>query len=178
MSGVGFSFRPSFEGQIVTDQVTDDLFDRLERRLDDGLFVSGRRNRAHYRVTNRSPETLEFEAEDFFTAYAIGLNHVTLRRTGRDTISYQVSFARWSRYAVIHGALLGLAFVIADMVPPLRHEIESYPIGSTLFWGMVLFWSVAWPWLLTAFHRPFAARALERILREELRGEPRVRAAS
>ncbi|HEY6866434.1 MAG TPA: hypothetical protein VI792_04200, partial [Candidatus Eisenbacteria bacterium] len=89
MSGVGFSFRPAFEGSVSTDPVPDDFFDRIERRLADGLLVPGSRRRASYRVTTRSADSLEFEAVGFLTAYAIGLNHVRLERTDRTTIAYQ-----------------------------------------------------------------------------------------
>ncbi len=172
-----FSFRPSFGGQIAVDHLPDDFFERMERRVNDGLFVVGRRTRAHYRVVGSSREALEFEAEDFLTAYAVGLNHVTLTRAGRDAIAYRVSFARWTRYAVLHGAVIGLPLALAYLLPFVRHDVEGYPFGPAAFWSILLFWSVAWPWLLTALHRPFAARTLERILREELGEQPRSRAA-
>ena len=105
--GVGFSFRPEFTGELTAVRVPEDFFARMERRVTDGLFVSGRRTRANYRVRSSSRDSLEFEAEDFLTAYNVGLNEVELRRAGRDTISYHVRFARWTRYAVLHGALLG-----------------------------------------------------------------------
>ena len=178
MNGVGFSFRPGFEGAVSVERVPDDFFDRMERRLADGLFVPGRRTRASYRVTAKSADSLEFEAEGFLTAYAIGLNHVRLRRTDRTTIGYQVSFARWTRYAVIHGLLVGLAVGAPCLLPGVWREVKSYAHGPQYYGGMVLFWALAWPWLLTAIHRPIASKALERILREELGSAPVLRAAS
>jgi hypothetical protein len=172
---VGFSLQPSFEGQVTFDQVPDDVFERIERRLASGLFVPGKRQRAHYRVIAKSPEMLEFESADFVTAYAIGLNHVVLRRIGRDSIAYEVSFARWNRYAVTHAAIIGLVFAIVFAVG-LHDRLDSR--ASWLFWGFVSFWALAWPWLLTAMHRPFAARALESVLREEVGHDSRFRAAS
>src|SRR5262250_2584354 len=108
---VGFSFRPSFAGEITVDHVPEDFLDRIEQRVVSGLFLPGKRRRANYRVIARNREALEFAAMDFATTYAIGLNHVVLR-IGRDTVSYEVSFARWTRTAMIHGAVIGLLLAI------------------------------------------------------------------
>jgi hypothetical protein len=177
MSGGGFSFRPYFEGEVAVDRVPDDFFERMELRLADGLLVRGQRKRANYRVTMRSAGTMEFEAQGFLTAYAIGLNHVRLQQTGRTAIRYEVGFARWTRYAVIHGWLVGLLVGAACLLPGAWRDIESYRHGPLVFGAMILFWALAWPWLLTAIHRPFARKALERILREELGAAPVLRAA-
>jgi hypothetical protein len=37
------------------------------------------------------------------------------------------------------------------------------------------FWGFAWPWILTALHKPFASRCLERILREVVQPPASVR---
>jgi hypothetical protein len=44
--------------------------------------------------------------------------------------------------------------------------IQAQQYGPLLFWCHVGFWGVAWPWILTALHKPFASRCLERILRD------------
>jgi hypothetical protein len=172
MNEVGFSFRPSFGGGIQVDQVPEGFFDRIERRLASGWLVPGTRHRANYRVIGKSREAIEFEAVDFGTAYAIGLNHVVVRQVGRNVISYEVTFERWNRYALIHGALLGTLLALVYAAPLVRQRVVSYPHGPWLFWGTLAFWALAWPWLLTAIHRPFAARALDRILRQELSDGP------
>src|SRR5262245_26263688 len=174
--GVGFSLRPIFEGTLSAARIPDDYFERIQHRVADGLFVTGRRSRANYRVTSADSQMLIFEAADFATAYAIGLNRVELRRAPAG-IAYQVSFRRWSRFAVWHGARSGLALAAAYLLPAVRYDVEAYPNGSLLFWSTVLFWSLAWPRILTAIHRPFACKTLERILQEELE-TPRLRAAS
>lgn len=168
------SFKPWFEGELSSDRVPDDFLARMERRVRDGLFVPGSHARANYRVRSSSREALAFEAADFLTAWNVGLNEVELRRSTRSTIAYRVEFRRWALYAVIHGALLGAALAGSYMVfPALRRDVASFANGPALFWGMGFFWALCWPWLLTALHRPFARRALERILREELeRGAP------
>ena len=165
-SGSGFSFQPEFEGEIAVDRVPDDFAKRLERRVAEGLLIPGRRSRANYEVRSSSRETVTFEAADFLTAYAVGLNHVEVRCTGRSTVSYHVRFDRWSRYVTLHGLALGLVLAAAYLFPAVRRDVQSYAAGSVLFWGMLLFWSLLWPRLMVALHRPFARRALERILRE------------
>src|SRR5262245_29959697 len=82
--GVGFSLRPSFEGTLSAARIPDDFFERIQHRVADGLFLTGRRARANYRVTSTDSQMLIFEAADFATAYAIGLNRVELRRTPAD----------------------------------------------------------------------------------------------
>jgi len=176
-STMQFSFRPEFEGELSVAQIPGDFFTRFARRVETGLFIPGSRRRANYRVRSSSADSLSFEAEDFLTAYNVGLNDVELQRGGSGTIAYRVSFRRWSRYARIHGGLLGVTMAALYLVPVLRVQVTTYPAGVALYWGMLLFWSLAWPWLLTALHRPFARMALERLLREELAGGNSKRAA-
>ena len=132
--------------------------------------------RANYQVLSVTGDSIEFAAQGFLTAYNIGLNHVALRRTGRDTIAYQVRFDRWNRYALLHGGLLGLMLAGAYLLPATQQDLRRFPHGEWIFLGMTLFWSLAWPWLMTALHRPFASMALERILREELARDAGARA--
>ena len=47
-------------------------------------------------------------------------------------------------------------------------DVGATPFGTIMFWGNVVLWCGLWPWILTAFHKRFAARCLERLLREEL----------
>src|SRR5262249_12739990 len=101
---------------------------------------------------------------------------VELLLAGSGTVAYRVTFTRWSRFAVWHGALLGLVLGLVYLVPPVHDAVAAYPRGPLIFWGTVLFWSLAWPRILTAIHRPFAHETLERILLEELH-TPRIRAA-
>jgi hypothetical protein len=164
----GFSFRPAFEGVMSAEPMPDDWCDRMQRRLAQGLLVPGRRARANYRVASASQDVLVFEAVDFGTASSIGLNHVELRRVGADAISYKVGFARWNHYAIAHSALVGACLAAASFFPKTRAQIESHPLGPWMFWGMVSFWALAWPWILTAVHRNSARDTLESILLEEL----------
>ena len=175
---MGFSLRPQFEGEFTIERLPDDFMARMERRVAEGLLQPGQRHRANYGVRSSSRDALEFEAEDFLTAYNIGLNHVELVRTGPATVFYRVDFRRWSRFVTIHGALMGAAATLVLLVPAVRRDVRSYPQGLVIFWGMVLFWAVVWPRIMTALHRPFASKALERILRDELMRAPHGRAAA
>jgi hypothetical protein len=167
MSEEGSAFRPEFEGEVFLGRLPADLFERLERRIADGLWVAGRRSRANYRIITSSREGLTFEAADFSTAYSVGLNEVKLWRSGPATIGYEVRFSRWARYARIHAAVLGVALSVCYLLPGMRTHIATTLPGAITFWSLVMFWSLVWPWLLIALHRPFARRALEQVLRSE-----------
>lgn len=169
---MGF-FTPEFDGQLTLERLPDDFAARIQHRVEDGLFVPGRRQRANYRVTSLDRDTVGFVAEGLPTIYAIGLNEVTIRRSGRNQIAYHVSYSGWTRIAVGHGALIGIAFLLGYiLIPALRSSIAAYPSGAVLCGGIVAFFSLAWPWILTAFHRRFAERALQDVLGATLSGPP------
>jgi hypothetical protein len=65
VNGSGFSLRPGFEGTLEIEQVPSDFFERIERRIAEGLLVPGKRTRANYRVTSASRDRLTFVADDF-----------------------------------------------------------------------------------------------------------------
>jgi len=167
---LGFSFRPAFEGAVEVERVPEDFFARVERRVAEGLLVPGHRARARYHSHPLAGGGLVIEAQDFLTAYNVGLNHVELRRTGPGTIAYRVRFDRWHRISMVFGMLFGLVMALATLIPSVQRALLAYRFGLHFFWLNLFFWAWIWPWLLTALHRPFARRALERILREELHG--------
>ncbi|MFQ5600887.1 MAG: hypothetical protein ACE5G2_10080 [Candidatus Krumholzibacteriia bacterium] len=158
---------PWFEGRLEVGGIPDDFMKRLEERVRNGLFIPGSRLRANYRVEHASRDAVKFAAEDSWTAINIGLNEVTVRRSARAELSYDVRFWRWTGYCVVLSAVVATG--IALIWPFIGHEIEAWPPGRFLFWGNVVFWGIAWPWVLTALHKKPAARCLERILLEELR---------
>jgi hypothetical protein len=164
-------FAPEFEGEIEIAGLPEDFFTRMARRVERGLFPARTPDRTRYRVLERSVEGMAFAAEGFWTAYAVGLNQVALRRVGRERIAYHVRYGRWTRYAVVHAALIGGILVgLYALVPQMRRDVTTTRNGPVLFWGLIAFFALAWPWLLTAIHRPNAARMLERILREVAAG--------
>lgn len=174
-----FSFLPRFAGEVTFDEVPADVFRRIERRVSEGLLFPGVHVRANYRVTQSGQGALEFEAVDNLTAWNVGLNRVILRRAGARAIAYEVTFWRWTRYCVALGAgvggMLGLVFL---GVPAVQRQIGAYPHGAASYLGLVAFWGVAWPWCLTAIHRPSARKLLERILRETVENRPAARRAA
>lgn len=161
------AFSPTYRGSIELDTVPADFTDRIERRVESGLFVPGSRTRANYVVCDKSPDQIRFMANDFLTAYNIGLNTVVLKRTGQHTITYRGRFWKWALFAVVQ------AFVIATLIglallalPGAREQISGYPGGLLLVGALLVFFGLIWPWILVAIHGRFAARAVERIVRQ------------
>jgi len=160
-------FIPEFDGQLELARVPDDFIARIRKRVEEGLLMRGNRKRANYAVRSAGNDEITFGAEDFLTAYNVGLNDVSVRRSGANTMRYHVTFWRWTLTAVVHGAILGLAFLICFLTfQGLQRDVAAYAQGPLLFWGSVAFSSLLWPWIMTAVHRKFAEKALQRILRE------------
>jgi len=166
-------FLPVFEGHLTVDPLPEDFATLIQRRVESGLLAPGRRDRADYEITSKDRSGLTFVARGLLTIYNVGLNDVTVGRSGANRIRYQVSYWGWTRIAVVHGLLLGAALTLAfALYPPMRRDVAAYPHGVVLFWGMAAFWCLIWPWLLSALHKPHAERALRRILGETLGGPP------
>ena len=51
-------FTPEFDGQVKVERLPDDFAARIRQRVEDGLFVPGRRDRANYRVTRIDRDTV------------------------------------------------------------------------------------------------------------------------
>jgi len=166
-------FAPVFEGHLTVDPLPEDFASILQRRVESGILAPGRRDRADYEITSKDRSGLTFVARGLLTTYNVGLNDVTVGRSGANCIRYQVSFWGWTRIAVVHGLLLGAVLAAAfALYPPMRRDVAAYSHGVWLFWGMAAFWSLIWPWLLSAIHKPHAEGALRRILSETLSGAP------
>ena len=162
-------FIPRFEGEMELSAVPEDFVDRIRRRVDEGLLIRGSRRRSDYRVRSASRDEITFGAQGVWTAINVGLNEVAIKRATPTRIVYQVSYWTWTGYAVLLGAVIGVVLVGAYFLSPVVGLQTQMPRnGLYIFGGMVFFWCVAWPWILTAIHKRFAARCLERILREEL----------
>lgn len=167
------SFAPAFEGEISFDALPDDVIARIRSRVEAGLFRPGTRSRADYRVLSTDRDAITFTAGGFLTAYAIGLNEVTVRRTGRNQLGYRATYWRWTLGAVTHGLLLGLALGLLYLfVPQMRQDVAATPGGVTTSVAIMGFFCLIWPWLLSLLHRPNAERALQNILREVVASTP------
>lgn len=162
-------FVPEFEGELALAQIPDDFVARVRRRVEAGLFLPGSRNRANYSVRSAGRDEIAFGADDFITAYNVGLNDVSVRRQGSSAVHYRAKYWRWTWGVVVHGAILGTIMAIcAVTIPDMRRQIDSYPFGLFLFVGMGVFFFILAPWIGTAVHRRFAEQALRRILTEVL----------
>jgi hypothetical protein len=160
-------FIPEFEGDLELARIPDDFVTRMRKRVEAGLLWPGIRSRANYSVRSAGRDEVNFGADDLITAYNVGLNDVTVRRQGSNGVHYHAKFWRWTWMAVAHGAILGTIIVTcAFTIPDMRRQIDTTPNGLYLFAGLLLFFSLLWPWILTAFHRRFAEKALRRILSE------------
>jgi len=158
---------PAYRGTIELDTVPSDFTDRIERRVESGLFVPGNRSRANYVVCDKSADQIRFMADDFLTAYNVGLNTVVLKRTGQHTITYAGRFWKWAIYAVAQALVIATLVLLALLaVPALREQISSYTWGWLYIGTLLVFFGLVWPWILVVIHRRFAARTVERIVRQ------------
>lgn len=169
-------FVPEFEGELKIMRVPDDFVERMRKRVEDGLFQPGNRRRANYSVRSTGRDDIAFGADDFLTAYNVGLNDVIVRRRGSRAVLYHAKYWRWTWSAVAHGAILGLVLIVSGLaVPDMRRHIDSYPFGLPAFLSISVFFSLLWPWILTAMHRKHAEKALRGILSEVISWPPRTR---
>jgi hypothetical protein len=163
-------FRPEFEGELALPSIPDDFTARIQHRLEAGLLMAGYRGpRTNYRVEAMDRHSITFASSGFLTHYNVGLNRVSVTRPGPGRLAYKVSYWKWTLLGVAHGAILTLVFVaLYALMPGMRRDIDAYRYGPALFWSMVASWCLVWPWLLSAIHRKYVERALQRILRETL----------
>jgi hypothetical protein len=157
-------FLPVFAGRISVPAVPSDFSSRLAERVRSGLLVPGNRRRANYTVDSTGSDHLSFRAADLRTAISVGLNEVRVERRDRTTISYEVRYWRWTLYCVSLSLVVVLSAVCVMLL--WGQKIQALRYGPLLFYFHMGFWGIAWPWILTALHKPFASRCLERILRE------------
>ena len=161
-------FSSAYEGSIEFGSLPTDWADRMARRIDTGLLSPGSRRRANYVVRSKSSEAVSFFADDFWTAFNIGMNDIELRRADGNRVAYRGSFRRWAAYAAIQGlAVVGAILIAVLLWPGGRAEVARYGVwGWPLLIILLASFGLVWPRLLVVMHRPFAARALERIVRE------------
>ncbi|HZL84387.1 MAG TPA: hypothetical protein VFD07_03315 [Candidatus Krumholzibacteria bacterium] len=160
-------FLPQFEGHIAVPQIPRDFTARVAERVRTGLIAPGSRRRAEYEVESLSADCIAFRATALSTAIAVGLNEVVVERKAAE-IFYRARYWRWTLYCVTLGAVLFVILMAGSFVWP---QIAGSADRSLLFLHAG-FWGLVWPWLLTAMHKRFAARCLERILRELLQPSP------
>ena len=157
-----------YNGSIEFESLPTDWADRIARRIETGLLAPGSRLRANYRVRSRSADAVSFSADDVWTALAIGLNDVELRRADNNRVIYHASFNRWATYVATLGLVISGAVLIAVLLlPGGRAQVAVYGVwGWPLLIILLAFFGLVWPRVLVVIHRRFASRALERIVRQ------------
>ncbi len=156
-------FLPQFEGRVAVLQIPHDFTARVAARVRTGLIAPGIRRRAEYEVESLSADRIAFRATTLSTAIAVGLNEVVVERKAGE-IFYRARYWKWTLYCVTLGAVL---FVVLMACCLLWAHI-AHPVDRLQLFFHAGFWGLIWPWLLTALHKRFAARCLERILLEVL----------
>ena len=163
-------FLPHIEGTLEVGRVPEDLPGAIRRRVENGLFQPGVRKRANYVVRREAKDAIDFGAADWWTALAIGLNEVQVRRLSDGRLAYSITFWRWAGYVIGLGAVLGAALLGSSLLEYVRRQVREQG-GLVVFLAIVLFWAVVWPWILIAVHRLVVRKQLERILRQLVEAE-------
>jgi hypothetical protein len=162
------AFVPRFSGVYRLDALPEDLLPRLADRIRSGLFPGASAARNRYEVVEEGRDRVRFRSTGWLATINIGLNDVTLRREG-EAIGYDVQMGGWTRYCVLLGAIVGVPCLAAYLVTAvLRSGSENAlgPLAHVPIVGSIIFWCVLWPWVLTAFHKRPAARALHWLLHQ------------
>ncbi|HET8902120.1 MAG TPA: hypothetical protein VFM84_09305 [Holophagaceae bacterium] len=166
---------PRFSGRYETAIPARDLLRRAQARAEQGLLSGRGLIRDHYRAAADESGRVMISAADLLTAINVGLNCIQLSADGDHAVDYEVRYRRWAAFCVGMCALLGLLLVTSwffldiggrlDRHDPLMGpQFTSPEIAKRIFWGMVVFWGLVWPWILVAWHKVFARRALFRVL--------------
>ncbi len=163
-------FLPYIEGTLEVGRVPEDLVGAIRRRVENGLLQPGVRRRANYVVRREAKGAIDFGAADWWTALAIGLNEVQVRRLSEGRLAYSITFWRWAGYVIGLGAILGAALIGSMLFEYVRRQVAEQG-GLIVFLAIVLFWAVVWPWILIAIHRRVVRKQLERILRQLVEAE-------
>src|SRR5713226_5701044 len=119
----------------------------MARRIESGLLTPGSRRRANYVVRSKSSDAISFSADDFWTAFNVGMNDVDLRRAEANRVGYHGSFGRWAAYAAIQGlAVMGAVLIGVLLLPGGHAAVDRYGgWGWPLLIVLLAFFGVVWP---------------------------------
>jgi hypothetical protein len=173
-------FSPQFGGNVQIKSSGPAFLEKMKARVESGLLMGRPHPRSRYAVTSHTPRELVFRAADMKTAINVGLNDAVLRVPGNNEIEYSVTYKRWAAYCVGLGLVIGIGLAATFLWWHAGIKIGGYelagdlsfggPVVSTLVWANIAFWSLVWPWLLIAMHKPFARQLMNRIITEVDRG--------
>ncbi len=169
-------FLPRFSGRYEAATEPAALLARFRERAARGLLSNANHRRDRYRTEPAPGGGLRCEAASFATAINVGLNRIELRPAGERAIDYEVRYPVWTAFAAGMGGLLGVLLAASWFLFDIGGRLDRHdPLvgpqfispgrAKLIFWGLTGFWGLLWPWLLAAFHKPFARRALLRVLR-------------
>jgi hypothetical protein len=172
---MGLSFA-AFRGQFSPRTEGRAFLARVAGRVEAG-FLPGRPHfRSRYAVVSRSGDELAIRSENFWTDFNVGLNDITLRLARDGAVEYHVTFRRWLRGGLVLCAAFAAALLLVYVLPlPESLSVSAQvnrgspaerAMNQTFFWGSLVWWGVAWPWVLAALHRRPAEGLLRRILGE------------
>lgn len=173
---MGMIFSPSLTGETPIRSRPDAFLSALERRIENGLLTGRPHPRSRYAVTSRAGDRLAFRAANGLTAFNVGLNRVEVVLDAPGRLRYRIEYWTWARYslalATVIGATLCVIFLsigLPEYVETHRNQVVpgiSAQRNVAIAWGLVLFWGLAWPWILIALHKRPLRRLFERIVAE------------
>jgi hypothetical protein len=164
-------FIPTCGGEIDVGKMPADFSRLVAERVKTGLLNPGERARANYRVVHLDDQAVVFEAQDFWTAFNIGLNRVRVYRVDGRRVGYAVEFWNWTFYVAALFAAIALLIAAAWLLVS-GDDLQGTGgfIKGAVLVATIAFWGLASPWLLAAMHKPVVCKVLERILKETLAG--------
>lgn len=174
--GKSMVFAPQTEGEVSIRASQVQFAEALRRRVAARLLTGQPHPRSKYALVQSAPGELRIQAADWRTAINVGLNDLHMRLERPGLVHFSVRYWRWAAYALgVSGALalvgLGLLLTLDVRGYIARHPSSMIPGLSldqhVLFaWAMVIFWGLAWPWLLIALHKRPLRRLIQRIIAE------------
>ena len=168
IAGFRGRFNPRTEGRA--------FLARVARRVEAGFLLGRPHFRSRYAVASQSGDALAIRSENFWTDFNVGLNDITLRLARDGAVEYHVTFRRWLRGGLVLCGTLAAVLLLVYLLPlpeilsisaqVNRGSPAERALNQTIFWGSLVWWGAAWPWVLAALHRRFAEGLLRRILGE------------
>ena len=166
----------SFRGRFVPRTEARAFLAHVARRVESGFLMGRPHFRSRYAIALHAGGELAIRSTDFWTDFNVGLNDISLRVAGDGAIEYRVTFARWLRGSILLCAALVTVLLLLYVLPlpaglsiadRLRHGTPAArTLNQVFFWASMVWWGLAWPWVLAALHRRFAKGLLLRILAE------------